>query len=144
VGRLRQRRRRRRGGGSRHRSFGGYLQRFSSFSPGFSVGVAPGGGSIPASSDGYGFSSAMTEILHPDPDQMQREKGFILREWRRRGTFLVDPIIRRFGIPLPLPLVGFEWPPGAMVRPPKAHAHDGHGGGGRRHRLGSINRRSDP
>ncbi|XP_064952940.1 uncharacterized protein LOC135609019 [Musa acuminata AAA Group] len=64
--------------------------------PGFSVGVAPGGGSIPASSDGYGFSSAMTEILHPDPDQMQREKGFILREWRRRGTFLVDPIIRRF------------------------------------------------
>ncbi|CAL9067298.1 unnamed protein product [Musa banksii] len=112
--------------------------------PGFSVGVAPGGGSIPASSDGYGFSSAMTEILHPDPDQMQREKGFILREWRRRGTFLVDPIIRRFGIALPLPLVGFEWPPGAMVRPPKAHAHDGHGGGGLRHRLGSINRRSDP
>ncbi|RWW14868.1 hypothetical protein GW17_00021320 [Ensete ventricosum] len=44
------------------------LGAFSSFypaedvdSPGVSVGVAPGGGSIPASSDGYGFSSAMTE-----------------------------------------------------------------------------------
>ncbi|RWW46803.1 hypothetical protein BHE74_00047250 [Ensete ventricosum] len=106
------------------------LGAFSSFypaedvdSPGVSVGVAPGGGSIPASSDGYGFSSAMTEtdetvhrveekgrLLHPDPDQTQREEGFILREWRRRGAFLLDPIIRRFG---------------AMVRPPKAHAHDG-------------------
>lgn len=66
------------------------------------LSASPPGGSIPASSDGYGFSSAMTEILHPDPDQMQREEGFILREWRWRGTFLLDPIIRRFGIALPL------------------------------------------
>lgn len=69
---------------------------------GFLSASPPGGSSIPASSDGYGFSSAMTEILHPDPYQMQREEGFILREWRRRGTFLLDPIIRRFGIALPL------------------------------------------
>ncbi|URD86871.1 Clathrin light chain [Musa troglodytarum] len=35
-------------------------------------------------------------ILHPEPDQMQREEGFILWEWRRRWDFLVDPIISRF------------------------------------------------
>ncbi|CAL9081326.1 unnamed protein product [Musa textilis] len=117
----------------------GYLQRFSSFSPGFPSA------SPPAAAVFRLTGLRRRRILHPEPDQMQREEGFILWEWRRRWDFLLDPIISRFGMALPRLSVRFEWPLGATVRPPKAHAHDGRGGGGdRRHRLGSINRRSDP